>query len=63
MPENQPNPTCSRAQKTKRRNLSGAASLTLIFLLIEFFDELHDGVHGTALPAIRTSLGLGRFAC
>jgi FSR family fosmidomycin resistance protein-like MFS transporter len=58
MPENQPKPTYSRSQKIKRRNLSGAASLTLIFLLIEFFDELHYGIHGAALPAIRTSLGL-----
>jgi FSR family fosmidomycin resistance protein-like MFS transporter len=58
MPENQSKPTCSHAQKIKRRYVSGTASLTLIFLLIEFFDELHYGVHGAALPAIRTSLGL-----
>jgi FSR family fosmidomycin resistance protein-like MFS transporter len=58
MPEHQQYPTNSRAQNTLWRKLSGAASLTLIFLLIEFFDELHYGIHGAALPSIRTSLGL-----
>jgi MFS transporter, FSR family, fosmidomycin resistance protein len=58
MPAYQQNPKSSRAQNTLWQKLSGAASLTLIFLLIEFFDELHYGVHGAALPAIRTSLGL-----
>ena len=39
--------------------LTGSAlSLSLIFLLIEFFDELHYGVQGAVLPAIRADLGL-----
>ncbi len=33
-------------------------SLTFLFLLIEFFDELNYGVANAALPAIRTDLGL-----
>ncbi len=61
MPENQQYKTVARARKTPRRKSSGAASLTLIFLLIEFFDELHYGIHGTALPSIRTSLGLNYY--
>jgi len=36
----------------------GAASLTFLFLLIEFFDELNYGVGNAALPAIRSDLGL-----
>jgi FSR family fosmidomycin resistance protein-like MFS transporter len=32
--------------------------LSLVFLLIEFFDELHYTVDGAALPAIRDELGL-----
>ncbi len=36
----------------------GAVSLATIFLLIEFFDELHYGIEGAALPAIRLDLGL-----
>lgn len=35
-----------------------AASLALIFLLVEFFDELHYGLLGAALPVIRQDLGL-----
>jgi FSR family fosmidomycin resistance protein-like MFS transporter len=35
-----------------------ALSLTLIFLLIEFFDELHYAIGNTALPAMRAELGL-----
>jgi len=38
--------------------LRGAASLTFLFLLIEFFDELNYGVGNAALPALRTDLGL-----
>jgi FSR family fosmidomycin resistance protein-like MFS transporter len=40
------------------RWLRGAFPLTLLFLLIEFFDELHYGVQGAALPYIRNDLGL-----
>jgi len=35
-----------------------ALPLTLLFLLIEFFDELHYGVQGAVLPALRDDLGL-----
>ncbi len=35
-----------------------AFPLALLFLLIEFLDELHDGVRGAALPALRSDLGL-----
>ncbi|HSB67660.1 MAG TPA: MFS transporter [Anaerolineales bacterium] len=38
--------------------LKGALSLTFLFLLIEFFDELNYGVGNAALPAIRSDLGL-----
>jgi FSR family fosmidomycin resistance protein-like MFS transporter len=38
--------------------LRGFTSLTLLFLLIEFFDELNYGVGNAAMPAIRTDLGL-----
>ena len=38
--------------------LRGLASLTFLFLLIEFFDELNYGVGNAALPAIRSALGL-----
>jgi FSR family fosmidomycin resistance protein-like MFS transporter len=38
--------------------LRGVASLTMLFMLIEFFDELSYGVGNAALPAIRTDLGL-----
>ena len=38
--------------------LRGAVSLSLIFLLIEFFDELNYGASGAALPALRADLGL-----
>jgi FSR family fosmidomycin resistance protein-like MFS transporter len=38
--------------------LRGVTSLTFLFLLIEFFDELNYGVGNAALPAIRTDLGL-----
>jgi FSR family fosmidomycin resistance protein-like MFS transporter len=38
--------------------LQGTYVLTLIFLLIEFFDELHYGVEGSELPAIRMDFGL-----
>jgi MFS transporter, FSR family, fosmidomycin resistance protein len=36
--------------------LRGALSLTFLFMLIEFFDELSYGVGNAALPAIRTNL-------
>jgi FSR family fosmidomycin resistance protein-like MFS transporter len=35
-----------------------AASLALVFLLIEFFDELHYGVEGAAPPALQVELAL-----
>jgi MFS transporter, FSR family, fosmidomycin resistance protein len=38
--------------------LRGIGSLTFLFLLIEFFDELNYGVGNAALPAIRSDLGL-----
>jgi FSR family fosmidomycin resistance protein-like MFS transporter len=38
--------------------LRSLASLTFLFLLIEFFDELNYGVGNAALPAIRSDLGL-----
>ena len=38
--------------------VKGAVSLTFLFMLIEFFDELNYGVGNAALPAIRTDLGL-----
>jgi FSR family fosmidomycin resistance protein-like MFS transporter len=38
--------------------LRGALSLTFLFLLIEFFDELNYGVGNAALPALRTDLGI-----
>lgn len=36
----------------------GLFSLTLLFLLIEFSDELNYGIEGAALPSIRTDLGM-----
>ena len=41
-----------------RNFLRGGISLTVLFLLIEFFDELHYGIGNAALPALRTTLGL-----
>ena len=38
--------------------IRGALPLTLLLLLTEFFDELHYGVEGAVLPALRDSLGL-----
>jgi FSR family fosmidomycin resistance protein-like MFS transporter len=38
--------------------LRGISSLTFLFLLIEFFDELNYSVGNAALPALRTDLGL-----
>jgi FSR family fosmidomycin resistance protein-like MFS transporter len=38
--------------------LRGISSITFLFLLIEFFDELNYSVSNAALPAIRTDLGL-----
>lgn len=38
--------------------LRGSLSLTALFLLIEFFDELNYGIGNAALPAIRSDLGL-----
>lgn len=35
-----------------------AFSLTVLFLLIEFFDELNYGIRNAAMPAIRAELGL-----
>jgi FSR family fosmidomycin resistance protein-like MFS transporter len=36
----------------------GALSLTLVFLLIEFFDELHYGLQTAVLPSLRLDLAL-----
>lgn len=38
--------------------LRGLSSLTFLFILIEFFDELNYGVGNVALPAIRTDFGI-----
>lgn len=39
--------------------VSGSAiPLTLLFLLIEFFDELHYGIQGAILPSLRSELAL-----
>jgi FSR family fosmidomycin resistance protein-like MFS transporter len=38
--------------------LRGASTLTFLFMLIEFFDELNYGVGNAALPALRTDLGI-----
>jgi FSR family fosmidomycin resistance protein-like MFS transporter len=38
--------------------LRGLSSLTFLFILIEFFDELNYGVGNVALPAIRSDLGI-----
>ncbi len=38
--------------------LRGFTSLAMLFLLIEFFDELNYGVGNAALPAIRTDIGI-----
>lgn len=49
------------ARSSKSINLSsiarGITTITFLFLLIEFFDELNYGVGNVALPAIRTDLG------
>ncbi len=42
----------------RARGLRIAFPLTLLFLLIEFFDELHYGVQGAAFPYIKNDLGL-----
>lgn len=47
-----------RTIRTINFRMRGAFALALIFLLIEFFDELHYGVDGAVLPAIRTDFGL-----
>ena len=41
-----------------RSFLRGGFSLTFLFLLIEFFDELNYGIGNAALPAMRSDLGL-----
>jgi FSR family fosmidomycin resistance protein-like MFS transporter len=38
--------------------LKGISSITFLFLLIEFFDELNYSVGNSALPALRTDLGM-----
>ena len=42
----------------KKRFPQGTLALTLLFLLIEFFDEFHYGVESAALPALRDALNL-----
>ena len=44
--------------KTIERITWSALPLTLLFLLIEFFDELNYGAEGAALPALRADLSL-----
>lgn len=58
MPENWQTSNSSRAGNIQRNKFSSAASLTLIFLIIELFDELHYGINGAALPSVKASLGL-----
>lgn len=41
-----------------KKRLWSALSLPLVFLAIEFFDELHYGITGAALPAMRADLAL-----
>ena len=43
----------------KARHPRRLLSLTILFLLIEFFDELHYGVQSAVLPSLRLELGLG----
>lgn len=38
--------------------LKGVTTLTFLFMLIEFFDELNYGVGNAAMPALRTDLGI-----
>lgn len=45
-------------QRIPARLRSQAIAFTLILLTIEFFDELHYGITGAILPALRTDLGL-----
>ena len=45
--------------RTNLKGISGGAGfLTLLFLLIEFFDEFHYAVNGAALPALRAEFAL-----
>jgi FSR family fosmidomycin resistance protein-like MFS transporter len=44
--------------KTSAHIFRRSLPLAWLFLLIEFFDELHYGVEGAILPALRDSLGL-----
>ena len=50
----------TRSSKTLflRNFLRGGISLTFLFLLIEFFDELNYGIGNAALPVMRNDLGL-----
>ncbi len=41
-----------------RRLLRRGIPLAFLFLLIEFFDELHSGIQGAVLPSLRADLGL-----
>ncbi|MBN2549424.1 MAG: MFS transporter [Anaerolineales bacterium] len=40
------------------RLIGSAIPLTLLFLLIEFFDELHYGIQGAVMPSLRDELSL-----
>lgn len=44
--------------KALQKSLRGTAFLTVLFLIIEFFDELHYGVMNAALPWLRAELSL-----
>lgn len=50
--------TLVAAVRRMQRALPGVFSLTLFLLTIEFFDELHFGIGGAALPLLRIDLGL-----
>jgi MFS transporter, FSR family, fosmidomycin resistance protein len=41
-----------------RASFKRLLTLTVLFLLIEFFDELHYGIQSAALPSMRVDLGL-----
>jgi MFS transporter, FSR family, fosmidomycin resistance protein len=52
------NPNSQNSSKTPKIIWKQIASLSFLFLLIEFFDVLNYGIGGSALPSIRHDLGL-----
>ncbi len=54
MPPNETKP----AQASFLRLMQAMIPLSLVFLLVEFFDELAYGIQGATLPVIRSDLGL-----